>query len=163
MREPQLKLPAPCLTRVEALAGTYALLLLPIAMASVQIGRLGILNLRSGFYVYVGSALGSGGVRARLAHHLMASIRPHWHVDYLRLHTTIEEVWYCLDGSRREHSWAQRLRTAAGAFLPLIGFGASDCRCDAHLYFFEIWSSHDRFRRLLGRGVKCASYSRRRT
>src|ERR1035438_8832695 len=70
---------------------------------SDRIGRLGALQLQSGFYFYVGSALGPGGVRARLAHHLKPSRRPHWHIDYLRAHTRVEEIWYCLDTRRLEH------------------------------------------------------------
>jgi Uri superfamily endonuclease len=92
----------------------------------IQIGKLGTMRIRPGFYVYVGSALGPGGVRARLAHHLKPSSRPHWHIDYLRAHTTIEEVWFCLDRRCREHIWAQHVKMLPDATTPLAGFGASD-------------------------------------
>jgi Domain of unknown function DUF123 len=71
----------------QARPGTYVLVLSSRSTDLIQIGRLGALQLQSGFYVYVGSALGPGGVRARLAHHLKLSRRPHWHIDYLRAHT----------------------------------------------------------------------------
>jgi Uri superfamily endonuclease len=111
----------------------------------VRVVRLGDLRLRSGFYVYVGSALGPGGVRARLAHHMKKPSRPHWHIDYLRKHAVLEEVWYCYDRTPWEHEWARHIRMARGASVPLAGFGASDCRCESHLYFFESHPLGDRF------------------
>ena len=74
--------------------GTYALVLASTKAAPVRVGKLGSLQLQPGFYVYVGSAHGPGGLRARLAHHLEPTARPHWHIDYLRAHTNPEEVWY---------------------------------------------------------------------
>jgi Uri superfamily endonuclease len=137
------------LAALEPEPGTYVLVLFARTNGLVWIGRLGRLRLQSGFYVYVGSALGSGGVRARLAHHLKASSRPHWHIDYLRRHTLLEEVWYCHDRVSREHYWAQRLGTQARASIPLAGFGSSDCRCVSHLYFFPNRPSRNAFSRSL--------------
>ncbi len=137
------------LAAVEAEPGTYALVLSARAKGLVRVGRLGRLRLRPGFYVYVGSALGSGGVRARLAHHLKASSRPHWHIDYLRRHGALADVWYCLDPVSREHQWAQCLGKQPGASVPLEGFGSSDCRCESHLYFFPSRPSRNAFARRL--------------
>jgi Uri superfamily endonuclease len=116
--------------------GTYALILFCPRGKLVQIGKLGSLELRRGFYVYVGSALGPGGVRARVTHHEKVTQRPHWHVDYLRPHTRLERVWYSLGKVSREHHWARVIRALEGASLPIAGFGSSDCRCAAHLLFF---------------------------
>lgn len=44
--------------------GTYALVLASSKASSVRIGGLSILRLQPGFYVYVGSALGPGGLCA---------------------------------------------------------------------------------------------------
>jgi len=130
---------------IEPQPGTYVLVLSATTGGSVRIGRLGKLRLQPGFYVYVGSALGPGGVRARLAHHMKPSSRPHWHIDYLRKHTVLEEVWYCHGRTPREHRWARCLGTLPGASIPLAGFGASDCRCDSHLYFFRSRPSRNAF------------------
>jgi Uri superfamily endonuclease len=134
---------------VEARPGTYALVLSARKDGIIRIGRLGTLPLQRGFYVYVGSALGSGGVRARLGHHLKMSSRPHWHIDYLRRHAVLEEVWYCYDGAAWEHQWARCLGTQPGASTPIAGFGASDCRCDAHFCFFKSRPSRNAFIRSL--------------
>jgi Uri superfamily endonuclease len=141
----------------QARPGTYVLVLSSRSTDLIQIGRLGALQLQSGFYVYVGSALGPGGVRARLAHHLKLSRRLHWHIDYLRAHTSFEEIWYCLDTRRLEHVWAKRIGLAEGASVPLVGFGSTDCRCASHLFFFRQRLSRERFRQLLGKGIRTAS------
>jgi Uri superfamily endonuclease len=61
----------------ESRPGTYALLLSSASRATIAVGRLGDLLLQPGFYVYVGGALGSGGVRARSARHMRSAERPH--------------------------------------------------------------------------------------
>src|SRR5271165_6614689 len=141
----------------QARPGTYVLVLSSRSTDLIQIGRLGALQLQSGFYVYVCSALGQGGVRARLAHHLKLSRRPHWHIDYVRAHTEVEGIWYCLDDRRLEHIWAERISLAEGASVPLSGFGSADCRCESHLFFFEQRPSCERFRQVLGTSIRTAS------
>ena len=51
--------------KMDAHPGTYALMLQADRRQTVQVGRLGQLAVEPGCYVYVGSALGPGGVRAR--------------------------------------------------------------------------------------------------
>lgn len=116
--------------------GTYTLILRVEDGMRLQVGRLGVLQGHAGYYVYVGSAFGPGGVRARVAHHQRVASRPHWHIDYLRACTHLEHVWYTYDPQRREHQWAQVCAGLPGAAVPLVGFGASDCACVTHLFFF---------------------------
>ena len=125
--------------------GTYALLLASTATRCLCIGQLGSLALRPGWYVYIGSAFGPGGVGARLAHHRKRAARPHWHVDYLRLHTRLERVWFTQDPARREHQWAQVMQQLPGAEMPRHGFGSSDCTCASHLVYFVRRPSLRRF------------------
>lgn len=140
--------------------GTYAVVLLSLTDSVIRVGRVGQLQVRPGFYVYVGSALGPGGVRARIAHHRRISNRPHWHIDYLRHVTQLEEVWYTYDTLPHEHQWAYLIETARNAVLPMSGFGSSDCDCEAHLFFFRVRPSWSPFRRRLraGCGVHKAVY-----
>jgi Uri superfamily endonuclease len=63
--------------------GTYVLIASVSQMKRIEIGRLGCFDIIPGYYAYVGSAFGSGGLRARLGHHLEATANPHWHIDYL--------------------------------------------------------------------------------
>ena len=133
--------------------GTYALILYADHRRVVQIGRLGQLAVQSGFYVYVGSAFGPGGVQARVRHHSNIAERPHWHIDYLRRAVDLKQVWYTYDLLRQEHAWANVLGNMQGASIPLPGFGASDCKCIAHLYFFPRQPRLDIFRRRIRAGL----------
>jgi Uri superfamily endonuclease len=129
--------------------GTYALILRASRGGALRIGRLGRLTIRRGSYVYVGSALGPGGLGGRLGHHLRLARRPHWHVDYLRRALRVSEVWYSLEHRSREHLWAALLGKTPGCSIAARGFGASDCRCESHLFFFDSPPSIDGFRRRL--------------
>lgn len=114
-------------------AGTYALALRLAQGQWINVGRLGRFLFPSGFYLYVGSALGPGGLAARLGRHLRREKRLHWHVDYLRVWANLPGAYYVESRERRECSWARLLLDLPGASLPAPGFGASDCRCPAHL------------------------------
>ena len=100
---------------------------------TIQVGRLDTVHLLAGYHVYVGSALGAGGVPGRVNRHLRPTEekRPHWHIDALTALGVIEEVWWVESGKRQECAWASVL-TKAGK-LAAAGFGASDCRCPGHL------------------------------
>jgi Uri superfamily endonuclease len=117
-------------------SGTYALILHCVHPKSIDTGKLGKMNVGKGCYVYVRSALGSGGVFARIKHHHRISKSPHWHIDYLRPVVEITKVWYSYDPIRREHQWAGIFMGIQGVKLPIRGFGASDCKCDSHLFYF---------------------------
>jgi Uri superfamily endonuclease len=120
---------------IPALPGTYILIMRCTKTGSVAIGRFGDLAIRPGHYLYVGSALGPGGLRSRLNRHLRASRILHWHVDYVRPAMKVEEVWYAAGAGRREHEWASILVGMPGMSVPIPRFGASDCSCPAHLFY----------------------------
>ena len=113
--------------------GTYILLLKLETATSISIGALGTFDFPAGWYAYVGSAFGPGGLRGRLAHHLRPVRRPHWHIDYLRQAASVQHVVFKAGTELREHVWAAQLAALPGAWMPVPRFGASDCRCPAHL------------------------------
>jgi Uri superfamily endonuclease len=116
--------------------------------AIVQVGRWGSLALRPGYYIYVGSAFGPGGVRARVSRHCRKSKSKHWHIDYLREKTKVESVWYNQSQTRLEHRWAKAL-AKCNSSEPVLGFGCSDCGCDSHLFYFSEAPTLDGFTRTL--------------
>jgi Uri superfamily endonuclease len=126
--------------------GTYALILFAAADRLIDIGKLGRFAVTHGFYVYVGSACGPGGLRARIAHHAKVSQRPHWHMDYLRPALHLKEVWYSYDAGGHEHRWANAMDCLKGATRPIVGFGSSDCSCKSHLLSFTAKPSVGQFR-----------------
>ena len=121
------------LDRIPPRPGTYILQFHVGRDRNIRVGALGLLEFRAGDYLYVGSALGPGGLRARLKHHLAMSARPHWHADYLRRFSRLSSLWLSTGTDRRECAW-----TAMLCGLPKFdffghGFGSSDCRCPSHL------------------------------
>ena len=82
-------------------------------------GRLGgrRLRLEPGCYLYVGSAMGHGGLAARLRRHLCgARRRLHWHIDRL------------LSGGEPVGAWACSLPPAARGVEPLLAAVAACSR-----------------------------------
>ena len=126
--------------------GTYALIFSASSFRQIEIGKLGTIDLIPGFYIYVGSAFGSGGLKARIDHHRKRSGRPHWHLDYLGPFVNLIEIWYTYDPVHREHQWARIISSTRGTSVPLDGFGSSDCRCRAHLFFRHTKPSIQTFR-----------------
>ncbi len=116
-------------------AGTYALIMETEASKAIPIGKHGNLTIRPGFYVYIGSAFGPGGVWARVSHHKKIQPSPRWHIDYLRKYVGLIEFWYSLDIQKREHQWAGLLEKQCSTTVPMAGFGSSDCHCTSHLFF----------------------------
>ena len=134
---------------MQARPGTYALVMRCSSDQQVAVGKLGRLQLRPGFYVYVGSAFGPGGLKARIAHHMKITEKPHWHIDYLGSILHLNEAWYTYAAERNEHQWADTFRSLRGATIPINGFGASDCNCISHLFAFTNLPSISSFRRRL--------------
>jgi Uri superfamily endonuclease len=102
---------------------------------TVRVGALGEVAFRKGWHIYVGSALGSGGL-VRLKRHIALSRikdkRPKWHVDYLSKSPSfcLRSAIYAMTEERLECRLAKAL---GGEDVP--GFGSSDCNCLSHLFF----------------------------
>ena len=123
--------------------GTYILVLKLEHPLRLRIGALGKFEFPAGYYLYIGSAL--NGLERRLERHLRREKRLHWHIDYLREHAEVIEIWYSVSAQRLECRWAAVARTLPGARLPVPRFGASDCGCPAHLVYFPTLPDRERF------------------
>jgi Uri superfamily endonuclease len=113
--------------------GTYALILRSRLKAKTQIGRWGQIDLAPGYYIYVGSAFGPGGVQARVSRHCRRTKLMHWHIDYLRELLSPLGAWYSHETKRLEHRWA-RILCDTSSMSSIPKFGCSDCRCYSHLF-----------------------------
>lgn len=112
-----------------ALPGAYLLLLTLTEPMTVGLPHRPAVTLPAGRYLYAGSARGPGGIRARLARHMRADKRPHWHIDQLTRGGTVDGAWVLPGGN-------ECAVVAALAHLPapIPGFGSTDCRtCVSHL------------------------------
>ena len=121
-------------------SGTYILLLYLRKRTYITVGYLGLIPFTRGWYAYVGSAFGPGGLAARLSRHLRQEKKYRWHIDYLRAAATPKQIWYSEADESLEHLWADNLLGAKG--LPIVGFGCSDCRCPSHLFYFSRRPGH---------------------
>lgn len=102
---------------------------------TVRVGALGDLLFQAGWYIYVGSALGSGGLQ-RLGRHIslarLRDKRPTWHVDYLLTSPEFSLIYAvcAISVDRYECLLSHEL---IGTRIP--GFGCSDCSCASHLFY----------------------------
>jgi len=109
---------------------------------TLRVGALGQFPFARGWHVYVGSALGSGGL-ARLSRHVSLSQakdkRPKWHIDYLSCsdYFSLRYTVHALTTDQLECRLAETLGGPA-----VLAFGCSDCTCPSHL-FFRLKNPHD--------------------
>lgn len=117
--------------------GSYILVLkVDQPIVGLRIGRLGCFDFAPGFYLYVGSAFGSGGLEARLAYHRRRQkARPHWHIDYLRAAARLYEAWTVSSPERLECRWCGALGQSPALRIPVLHFGSRDTGCPAHLFY----------------------------
>ncbi|MCF7803501.1 MAG: GIY-YIG nuclease family protein [Candidatus Marinimicrobia bacterium] len=119
---------------MQKVSGGYILKLTVSKETEIQVGKLGLMELTPGEYLYGGSA--KKGIVSRINRHMEPEKKRYWHIDYLTTHpgVDIEEVW-CFPGqSEIEHQLADH--SQAGIDSILRGFGNSDCAqgCPAHLW-----------------------------
>lgn len=109
--------------------GAYALKILLSKPAALPPRFAG--SLPAGTYLYLGSAYGPGGIQARCRRHLASQKSVRWNVDWLTSQAVRIEVLAFPEGSECALVAAAQ---AAGAEVPIPGFGSSDCQvCRSHL------------------------------
>jgi Uri superfamily endonuclease len=114
--------------------GTYQLLICLFQTTRIRIGLKGVFRFPKGYYIYTGSA--KNGLKARVERHLRQEKRRFWHIDYLLEHASIRRV-FLFEDEFEECSLAKRVLDMRNARIIVPGFGASDCKCPAHLVYFE--------------------------
>lgn len=109
---------------------TYLLKIRLERARNIRIGKLGIFSFAKGVYWYVGSA--KKNLLQRVARHMRRKKKLHWHIDFLLQHAQIVAIW---STDIREERLASMLSDKLG--IPVIGFGASDKKAKAHLFYGE--------------------------
>lgn len=113
--------------------GCYLLLLENDKNRILNVGALGEIFFKAGYYSYTGS--GRGNLFARIRHHRTVSRRPHWHMDYIKSAMRIRADLPIVTEENIECRLAEGMTGLGGEAVS--GFGASDCRCSAHLHYFK--------------------------
>jgi Uri superfamily endonuclease len=103
----------------------------------IRVGALGEIAFQSGWHIYIGSALGSGGLKRLMRHISIAGNhdrKPKWHVDYLLTSPffSLDYTVYGVTGDRLECRLANILNESS-----VPAFGCSDCSCISHLLYRE--------------------------
>ncbi len=115
--------------------GTYVIIIELNNSKNIMIGKMGYFFFEKGYYLYVGSAHGPGGLRSRIKRHLRKDKSRHWHIDYLMDKGSAIAVLFSSDNDKKECNWASRFNYAPDLSSPVNGFGSSDCACPSHLFF----------------------------
>lgn len=110
--------------------GSYILVIELKKDKTIQIGTLGKIHFKKGFYAYVGSAL--NGLEQRINRHLRKIKKKHWHIDYFLDFAEVVDVFYKENETREECKIAKML---GNQLVSIPGFGSSDCRCKSHLFY----------------------------
>ncbi|WP_448589565.1 GIY-YIG nuclease family protein [Thermodesulfobium sp.] len=111
---------------------SYVIILFLEKNRILNIGKLGKIFFKSGFYVYCGSA--KKNIKQRIKRHAKAFKRHHWHVDYLRQYCKFIDS-FIADGTKTECEISKKLKDISENSI--LGFGCSDCNCISHLYYFN--------------------------
>ena len=113
---------------------TYCLLIKLNQNSTIKIGKLGELDFKKGYYVYVGSALNS--IDGRIKRHLSKEKKIFWHIDYLLAApgSKVNEVILERSSKKWECNIAMEISKKG---LQVNKFGCSDCKCNSHLFYFE--------------------------
>lgn len=113
--------------------GSYLVVLHLAQDRRLDVGALGRLFFRRGFYIYAGSA--KANLQKRIDRHRRKTKAFHWHIDYLAAVADQITGLPIRTGADLEHELAAALGRMADRAVP--GFGSSDCNCPSHLFALE--------------------------
>ena len=115
-------------------SGSYMLVLENQQNQTINVGALGPIDLRSGFYVYIGSAMRN--LDKRVKRHYKSRKKQHWHIDYLtRGKMEIIADYKIRRKDHIESELAQKVNKIS--FSKVEKFGASDSVENSHLFYFK--------------------------
>jgi Uri superfamily endonuclease len=109
--------------------GCYVLIIELKENKSIQVGKIGNIPFKKGYYAYIGSAL--NGLEQRINRHLGKDKKIRWHIDYLLLHGEIIDIFYKENDKKEECNLAKKFEEK---LFSTHNFGCSDCRCKTHLF-----------------------------
>lgn len=101
---------------------SYLLILENKERKILQVGKLGTIDFKPGYYYYVGSSERI----SRVKRHFGAKTKK-WHIDYI---SEVFEVMGAVLFKIPECELASKIK-----FEKISGFGCSDCKCESHLFY----------------------------
>ena len=118
--------------------GTYMLFIYLKNNINVIVSRKKFM-LKKGYYIYVGSAFGNGGIKARVKRHLRKQKRIHWHIDHITGTEESEIIAIALATEQQVECIISSILSSINDVTPIFGFGNTDCKdhCESHLFFIN--------------------------
>lgn len=113
--------------------GTYILIIYNDKNQRIEIGNLGKIEFKKGYYCYIGSAMQF--LSKRVERHKRRTKKVHWHIDYLLSETKIFKTIEIRSQDKLECLVANELTKIADGEIKR--FGSSDCNCNSHLLYFR--------------------------
>ena len=104
-------------------------------MKEVKVGASGLHTFPEGYYYYCGSA--QNNLQARINRHLSSDKSFHWHIDYLLSESEVNNFYTWPYSGEKECDLANFLYNNLEGKIIVEEFGASDCKCRSHLFYFK--------------------------
>ena len=130
--------------------GSYILLIFLPDESRIQIGSLGLLTFPEGYYLYIGSAMGSNNstsLENRVKRHVSKSQskKLFWHIDYFLTSdcTILIKIFLIPSLIRLECVLAGDILRVSDDYVK--NFGSSDCFCPSHLLYFKNFQGTEGF------------------
>jgi len=122
----------------QELYGTYMLYLEITEPSSVHIKNKEIF-LENGFYIYIGSAFGVGGLSSRIHRHLRRKKKPHWHIDQITSKDICQFHGVAVFPNEKIECEISNSLTKSNKLKPIKDFGNSDCKtkCISHFFYID--------------------------
>lgn len=111
-------------------SGVYLMVMYLDHELELEVGSKGMMQFRSGYYIYVGSA--KTNLTKRIERHKRKRKKLHWHLDYFRSHCDIVAGLPIRTSRHVECALADAIRYVSQWDVPQ--FGSSDCECRSHLF-----------------------------
>lgn len=130
-------LPGPVINFTTGLQGTYILFIRIKAEISIEIKKRDV-KLLPGYYIYIGSAFGAGGLSSRLHRHMRKTKKKHWHIDQVTMskNTQIEGIGVSLE--KKNECQIASIFSSFKNIIPINGVGNSDCSlCQSHFFLLD--------------------------
>ncbi len=98
-----------------------------------------IIDFPEGCYLYVGSALGTGGLNTRISRAFKKKKFVHWHIDRLTILETVNVVGVITFFEQKIECLLGEKFSCDDNYKPIVNFGNSDCKrkCKSHLFYIR--------------------------
>ncbi|MFW5986341.1 MAG: GIY-YIG nuclease family protein [Halanaerobiales bacterium] len=118
-------------------SGIYLLEIYLQKRMEVDIGARGNFSFPAGYYYYCGSAQRNLAARVQRHYRRSTGKKMHWHIDYFLAETELQAHFTWQLEAEAECQLAAYLEQNLQGDIIVTGFGASDCKCSAHLFYFQ--------------------------